>query len=98
MTEPTTAGVLMQREMAEQPRNLTDLLDGFDQTAARIAELVGTGISGVAFLARGSSDNAALLGRYVTEIDSGRPTSLIAPSVSTVYGRGLEHFADWLVV
>jgi hypothetical protein len=88
----------MRREMAEQPRNLRDLVDDFDATAAQVAHLVRGGIAGVAFLARGSSDNAALLGRYATEIESGRPTSLIAPSVSTAFGRGLEHFADWLVV
>jgi glucosamine--fructose-6-phosphate aminotransferase (isomerizing) len=99
MTQPDALGVLMQREMAEQPRNLTELLvDMFDETAARVTELVSAGVPGIAFLARGSSDNAALLGRYVSEIESGRPTSLVAPSVSTAYGRGLEHFAGWLVV
>lgn len=91
-------GSHMRREMAEQPRNLRDLVDDFDATAAQVAHLVRGGIAGVAFLARGSSDNAALLGRYATEIESGRPTSLIAPSVSTAFGRGLEHFAGWLVV
>jgi glutamine---fructose-6-phosphate transaminase (isomerizing) len=91
-------GAHMQSEMAEQPRNLRELAARFDATAAQVAHLVRHGVAGVAFLARGSSDNAALLGRYVTEIESGRPTSLIAPSVSTVFGRGLEHFAGWVVV
>ena len=84
-------GSHMRREMAEQPRNLRDLVDDFDATAAQVAHLVRGGIAGVAFLARGSSDNAALLGRYATEIESGRPTSLIAPSVSTAFGSP-EHY------
>jgi glucosamine--fructose-6-phosphate aminotransferase (isomerizing) len=91
-------GAQMQREMAEQPRNLSELTARFDATAAQVAHLARHDVAGVAFLARGSSDNAALLGRYVTEIESGRPTSLLAPSVSTAFGRSLEHFAGWVVV
>lgn len=100
MTRRHTAplGAQMQLEMADQPRNLHELVARFDATAAQVTDLVGAGVAGVAFLARGSSDNAALLGRYVTEIQAGRPTSLVAPSVSTAYGRGLEHFSGWLVV
>lgn len=91
-------GAQMQLEMADQPRNLHELVGRFDDTAAKVAELAGPGVAGVAFLARGSSDNAALLGRYVTEIKAGRPTSLVAPSVFTTYERGLDHFSGWLVV
>ena len=40
--------------------------------------------------ARGTSDNAALFGRYLIEITTGIPVSLAAPSVSTLYGSSLS--------
>jgi glucosamine--fructose-6-phosphate aminotransferase (isomerizing) len=41
-------------------------------------------------VARGSSDNAALFGRYLLEITTGIPVSLSAPSVHTLYGAKLR--------
>ena len=41
-------------------------------------------------VARGSSDNAALFGRYLLEITTGIPVSLSAPSVHTLYGAKLN--------
>jgi glutamine---fructose-6-phosphate transaminase (isomerizing) len=43
----------------------------------------------VVMAARGSSDNAALYGRYLIETLWGIPTALAAPSVLTVYGARL---------
>ncbi len=40
--------------------------------------------------ARGSSDNAALFGRYLFEITTGIPVSLCAPSVFTLYNAKLK--------
>ncbi|WP_220040703.1 SIS domain-containing protein [Streptomyces tateyamensis] len=53
---------------------------------------------GVAFLARGSSDHAALLGRYAVELYAGLPTCLLAPSLTTAYRREPTGFANWVVV
>src|SRR5256884_8565419 len=39
----------------------------------------------IVLVARGSSDNAALFGRYLLEITTGIPVSLSAPSVHTLY-------------
>ena len=39
----------------------------------------------VVLAARGTSDNAALFGRYLIEISTGIPVSLAAPSVHTLY-------------
>jgi glucosamine--fructose-6-phosphate aminotransferase (isomerizing) len=39
------------------------------------------------FVARGSSDNAALFGRYAFALRSGRDAFLALPSVTTLYGR-----------
>src|SRR5450631_2762233 len=44
----------------------------------------------VVLVARGSSDNAALFGRYLLEITTGIPVSLSAPSVYTLYHAQLN--------
>jgi glucosamine--fructose-6-phosphate aminotransferase (isomerizing) len=51
----------------------------------------------VVLAARGSSDNAALFGRYLIEIACGIPVSLAAPSVHTLYRAPLR-LSDALVV
>src|SRR5947208_12299271 len=44
--------------------------------------------SAMVLVARGSSDNAAVYGRYLFEVCNRRLTSLAAPSGLTLYGRG----------
>src|SRR6185295_17421232 len=44
----------------------------------------------IVLVARGSSDNAALFGRYLLEITTGIPVSLSAPSVHTLYRAKLN--------
>lgn len=90
-------GSVMSAEMFEQPQVLARLSSVCPDISSRIRELCGS-IQGVAFLARGSSDNAALLGRYAVEVETGLPTCLLAPSVITAYGRPPEGFRGWLVV
>src|SRR5882724_6499393 len=51
----------------------------------------------VIIVARGTSDNAAQLGRYLIEITTGIPVSLAAPSVQTVYGTRMN-YKDALVI
>src|SRR4030095_14424503 len=51
----------------------------------------------IVLVARGSSDNAALFGRYLLEITTGIPVSLSAPSVNTIYNAKLR-LAHALVV
>jgi len=43
----------------------------------------------IVLVARGSSDNAALFGRYLIELTAGIPVSLAAPSIHTLYRRRL---------
>jgi glutamine---fructose-6-phosphate transaminase (isomerizing) len=45
----------------------------------------------VVLVARGTSDNAAQLARYLTEITTGIPVSLAAPSVHTLYRTKLDY-------
>jgi glucosamine--fructose-6-phosphate aminotransferase (isomerizing) len=51
----------------------------------------------VVLAARGTSDNAALFGRYLLEITTGIPVSLAAPSIYTLYNVRVD-FRDALVV
>ena len=44
----------------------------------------------IVLVARGSSDNASLFGRYLLEISTGIPVSLSAPSVFTLYKAKLK--------
>lgn len=92
------AGALMAREMAEQPQVLAGLVDRFEDLVGGVRDLAGRDLRGVAFLARGSSDHAALLGRYATELYSGLPCSLVAPSLITGQGHRPTGFEGWLLV
>lgn len=94
----TVHGAHMAAEMAEQPAVLGALAARFDEIAATVAAALPGRPAGVGFLARGSSDNAALLGRYAVELATGLPTCLIAPSVLTSFGREPRGFAGWLIV
>ena len=44
----------------------------------------------IVLVARGTSDNAALFGRYLLEMTTGIPVSLAAPSVMTIYEAPLD--------
>src|SRR5882762_10955 len=89
---------LMGAEMAEQPAVLARLAARFDQISEQVAGLYVGGVPGVAFVARGSSDHTALLGRYAVELYTGLPTCLVAPSLTTAYARRPSGFAGWLVI
>jgi glutamine---fructose-6-phosphate transaminase (isomerizing) len=88
----------MAAEMAEQPSVLAGLAARFGELRDRVARRCADGVPGVAFVARGSSDHAALLGRYAVELFSGLPTCLVAPSLTTAYAHRPTGFAGWLVV
>ncbi|HEX4247360.1 MAG TPA: SIS domain-containing protein, partial [Pseudonocardia sp.] len=96
MSAPGTT--LMSAEMAEQPAVLARLAERFEQLSDQVAALNTARVPGVAFVARGSSDHAALLGRYAVELFTGLPTCLVAPSVTTAYSHHPTGFAGWLVV
>src|SRR6185295_17309984 len=82
---------LMLAEIAEQPAALERTIA---EERAKIAKLGNTlksrDIDLIVLVARGSSDNAALFGRYLLEITTGIPVSLSAPSVHTIYHAKLN--------
>lgn len=51
----------------------------------------------IVLVARGSSDNAALFGRYLIEMTTGIPVSLAAPAIHTLYKSKLD-LRDALVI
>ena len=77
----------MLDEIEQQPdvleRTLRKELPQIESFRRRIANRP---IDYVSLVARGTSDNAALFGRYLIEISTGLPATLAAPSVTTLYG------------
>ena len=91
------SGDRMRAEMAEQPDALRRLAAGFEEQVTTVRGVLRDPLAGVVFLARGSSDNAAVYGRYLAELSSGRPAGLAAPSLHTLYDTR-AHYAGFLVV
>jgi glucosamine--fructose-6-phosphate aminotransferase (isomerizing) len=81
-----SAGALMAAEMAEQPAILAALGRRRGGLVERIREALPQRLAGIVLLARGSSDNAAVYGRYVLEHAARRSVALAAPSLHTLYG------------
>jgi glucosamine--fructose-6-phosphate aminotransferase (isomerizing) len=91
------SGERMRAEMLEQPEALARLAERFEEHVLTVRTVVRAPLAGVVFLARGSSDNAAVYGRYLAELASGRPAGLAAPSLHTLYDTR-PHYAGFLVV
>jgi glutamine---fructose-6-phosphate transaminase (isomerizing) len=83
-------GGLMAAEMAEQPEVLTRLVARAPADAAAVRAVIPRPLAGIVFLARGSSDNAAVFGRYLAELCAGRPAGLAAPSLYTRYHADVD--------
>src|SRR5689334_23793032 len=82
---------LMLAEIEQQPAVLERTLKQEAPRIARFAEsLKKRRIRLIVLAARGSSDNAALFGRYLLEISTGIPVSLAAPAVHTLYKTKLD--------
>jgi glutamine---fructose-6-phosphate transaminase (isomerizing) len=97
-----TAGSLMAAELAEQPEVLGHLVSTHEADRDRVrAVLPGRlrpgRLAGTVLLARGSSDNVAVYGRYLIELASRRPAGLAAPSVHTRYEADVD-YSGYLVV
>jgi glutamine---fructose-6-phosphate transaminase (isomerizing) len=82
---------LMLDEIAEQPAALLKTIQEERGKTERLGQfLKARDIKLIVLVARGSSDNAALFGRYLLELATGIPVSLSAPSVHTLYGAKLS--------
>ena len=74
----------MRTEIGEQPVALRGTLDALLPRTKEIAAL-GAQTRQVLFIARGTSDNAAVYGQYLVQVAAGRLASLATPSVATTY-------------
>ena len=81
----------MLDEIREQPsaleRTLREEFRTIESLRARLRERRPRLI---VLAARGTSDNAALFGRYLLEVATGIPVSLAAPSILTLYGASVD--------
>lgn len=76
----------MAAEIAEQPAVVADLVRRGAEIAAAVDGVRPPALRGFVLVARGSSDHAALYGRYLLEHAAGVPVALAAPSLHTRYG------------
>jgi len=82
---------LMLQEIAEQPVVLERTIQAEQSKIAKLGDFLRKKeIDFVVLVARGSSDNACQLGRYLIEITTGIPVSLSAPSIYTLYKAKLN--------
>ena len=86
----------MAREVAEQPDAVRRTLAALLPRRERLRDLA-QGRRRVLFAARGSSDNAAVYGRYLLEVHAGVAGGLASPSVATHYHSRLD-LGDAVVV
>ena len=88
MTTPGTQ-TRMRAEIEEQPAALRATLDSLLPRAAEVTALARHTWQ-VLFIARGTSDNAAVYGSYLTQVRGGRLATLASPSVATTYRARLD--------
>jgi len=86
----------MAREVAEQPAAVRRTLAALLPQREGLRDLA-RGRRRVLFAARGSSDNAAIFGRYLLEVHAGVLGGLVSPSVATHYRSALD-LSDAVVV
>jgi glucosamine--fructose-6-phosphate aminotransferase (isomerizing) len=80
-------GVLMSREIAEQPAVFERILNAGRPAVVDVARVIEAAHPRfVLFAARGTSDHAALYAKYLMEILLGLPAGLASPSSMTSYG------------
>jgi glutamine---fructose-6-phosphate transaminase (isomerizing) len=79
----------MRAEIAEQPTALRATIDALLPRAADAAALACDARQ-VLFIARGTSDNAAVYGSYLIQAHAGRLAALASPSIATAYRSRID--------
>ncbi|MBR8741306.1 SIS domain-containing protein [Nocardiopsis sp. MG754419] len=92
----TTTTSVMRAEIAEQPEALRRTFAELLPLRGEI-EALGRSTRHVLFIARGSSDNAAVYGSYLLQAHAGRLATLGSPSIATAYGARMD-LSDVLAV
>ncbi len=79
----------MRTEIGQQPAALRATLDALLPRAAEAGQLAA-GCWQVLFIARGTSDNAAVYGSYLLQARAGMLATLASPSIATEYRSQLD--------
>ena len=87
----------MADEMAEQPARLRHLIGRFDTIVERVRAVAPSPLNGITIVARGSSDLAGVYGRYLLEAATGKPVSMAAPSLYTLYGVDADYSGQLVI-
>ena len=87
--DPTSSVTRMRTEIEEQPQALRATLGALLPRVGEITALTRQ-TRQVLFIARGTSDNAAVYGSYLVQVRAGRLATLASPSVATVYRTRLD--------
>ena len=87
---------LMQQEIFDTPDVLKKSLTANAQVVSEIANEISKK-SSIFLAARGTSDHAAIYGKYVFEALLGIPVGLAAPSVTTVYGNNINYSSSVVI-
>lgn len=90
--------MLMQQELYSEPDVIRNAIEENKSVVENIAKAVkDKGIKNITVIGRGTSDNAGLCFKYITEILSGIPVGTAHPSVTTMYD-GKVDYGSHLVV
>jgi glutamine---fructose-6-phosphate transaminase (isomerizing) len=81
-----TRGAGMAADMADQPAVLARMAGRRAAVLSELRAALPGRPAGTVIVARGSSDYAAVFGRYVLETATRKPVALAAPSLHTLYG------------
>ncbi|HOU29608.1 MAG TPA: SIS domain-containing protein, partial [Thermoleophilia bacterium] len=80
----------MRDEIREQPAVVERLAAQRERFAAAADEARASGARFVLYAARGTSDNAAVYGKYLATILAGLPAGLAVPSAVTLYSAAID--------
>jgi len=82
----------MLAEIFEQPQIISRVSEENEHLLEEIViDLKRSNITNVVIAARGTSDHAAIYGKYVIEYCLGIPVSLAAPSILTIYKKSIDY-------
>lgn len=91
------AGTQVRAEMAVQPAVLAAIAQRRPEWQNLLSASLPERLRGISLIARGSSDNVAVHARYLLELATGLPVSMVAPSLMTRY-QHTPQVRDHLVV
>ncbi|HET6818073.1 MAG TPA: SIS domain-containing protein [Mycobacteriales bacterium] len=87
----------MAADMAEQPAILRRFVARRAGLHVQIGRVAPREMTGIAFVGRGSSANAATVGKVMVELATGRPAIMVSPSLDRLYDAHTD-YRRWLAV